>query len=154
VVIFAEMQYVIQSDDPNPLPDQANVLVTDLCDSPTTMGCSGIQNAVQFTASTIWCDPDDGDLCTTDTCDDGICTNTPVTCDDGNACTTEACNPSNGQCETTDEVVCDDGNECTTEECNTTTGQCETTDVVVCDDGNACTSELCNTETGQCETVD
>lgn len=38
---------------------------------------------------------DDGNPCTIDSCNAGVCVNTPVTCPPG-----QACNPSNGQCET------------------------------------------------------
>jgi hypothetical protein len=51
-VTFVQNTYVVQLDDPNPLPDQANANVRDLCDDPETEGCSSIINLLQFTAST------------------------------------------------------------------------------------------------------
>ncbi|MCP3904418.1 MAG: hypothetical protein GY715_12385, partial [Planctomycetes bacterium] len=51
-VTFRQNSYLIQADDPDPLPDQANVLVMDLCDAPGTSACSSIPNLVQFTAAT------------------------------------------------------------------------------------------------------
>jgi hypothetical protein len=44
--------YVVQAGDIDPLPDQANALVEDLCDGPGTVGCAtGIINTLQFTAA-------------------------------------------------------------------------------------------------------
>lgn len=39
---------------------------------------------------------DDGDPCTTDTCVDNACVNTPIDCDDGDPCTNDSC--VNGVC--------------------------------------------------------
>ena len=52
VVFGHSASYEIQLDDPNPLPDQANAYVQDLCDAPGTSGCSSIVNLLQFVAST------------------------------------------------------------------------------------------------------
>lgn len=52
-VTFHAATYVIQADDPNPLEDQGNADVHDLCDSPTTENCSQTSNRLQFTASAI-----------------------------------------------------------------------------------------------------
>jgi hypothetical protein len=52
---FRENQYVIQPGDPNPLGVQANMDVHDLCDSPTTHGCTGVAGSLQFTSITKWC---------------------------------------------------------------------------------------------------
>ncbi|MCP3902141.1 MAG: hypothetical protein GY715_00780, partial [Planctomycetes bacterium] len=52
VVTFRQNTYVIEEDDPSPLPSQANVLVQDLCDHPDTAGCSQIPSLVQFVAAT------------------------------------------------------------------------------------------------------
>ncbi len=45
-------------------------------------------------------DCDDGDLCTTDSCDPGtgVCSFAAVTCDDGDVCTIDSCDPSFGGC--------------------------------------------------------
>ncbi len=99
---------------------------------------------------------DDGDVCTTDVCEDnGGCTNTWNTedCDDGNPCTEDdVCNPdADGECAGTD-LVCDDGSVCTS-------GWCDETDtdddpcVYETDtsaDGEDCDGEI---DTDQC-TVD
>ena len=51
-VTFQQNTYVVQPDDPDPLPDQGTAIVQDLCDNPGTTGCSTILNQVQFTAAT------------------------------------------------------------------------------------------------------
>lgn len=51
-VTFGSNTYVIQTNDPDPLPDQANSKVHDLCDDPNTFGCDGSSNTLQFTSST------------------------------------------------------------------------------------------------------
>jgi hypothetical protein len=90
-------------------------------------------------------DCDDGNPCTDDTCDAGVCrsvVDTGNACDDGNACTTgDHCAPS-GQCETGVPTVCDDGNACTVDACNTADGACVFTPApgTACDDGNVCTT--------------
>jgi len=66
---------------------------------------------------------DDGNQCTTDTCDAGTCLNVALGCDDGDACTTDACDPGTGNCASTP-VDCDDGVACTVDTCNASTGQC------------------------------
>ena len=57
-VTFRSNEYVIQGDDPDPLPDQGTAVVKDLCDAPGTSGCSTLDNTVQFNASTDLVHPD------------------------------------------------------------------------------------------------
>ncbi len=89
-------------------------------------------------------DCDDSNICTTDTCDAGTCSNTPVICDEPDACTTASCDPSDGSC-TYVAIHCDDGNECTTDGCNPASG-CVNVPVEpccgdgVCDGGEDCDS--------------
>lgn len=67
---------------------------------------------------------DDGDPCTTDTCEDGIgCVSTPTVCDDLDACTADTCVPGIG-CQFTPAVDCDDGDDCTLDSCDPATGTC------------------------------
>lgn len=64
---------------------------------------------------------DDGDLCTTDTCDTftGLCSNEPVFCTAaGQTCRDGSCQPA---CASLD---CDDGDACTLDACDSTTGAC------------------------------
>jgi len=92
---------------------------------------------------------DDDDLCTTDTCVDGECVNTPVDCDDGNVCTDDSCDPATGNCVNTPVPgrACDDGNACTENDRCNRRGACVGT-TVNCDDGNACTRDTCDRATG------
>ena len=90
-------------------------------------------------------DCDDGDACTTDSCDPLTgCQHTAVDCDDGNACTTDSCDPATGCQHTT--VDCDDGDACTTDTCDPVTG-CQHTQVD-CDDGDPNTTDGCDPLTG------
>ncbi|NUN15524.1 MAG: hypothetical protein HUU55_18015, partial [Myxococcales bacterium] len=61
----------------------------------------------------------DGDLCTDDSCDDGLgCVFTPVGCDDGDSCNgTETCEATSGACLPGTDQNCDDGDECTIDSC-------------------------------------
>jgi hypothetical protein len=86
-----------------------------------------------------------GDVCNTPTCVNGECTTVPVNCDDGNACTTDTCDVAQGGCVHTD-VNCDDGDACTTDSCDPATGCVHTP--ISCDDGNACTEDSCDPAVG------
>jgi hypothetical protein len=91
---------------------------------------------------------DDGNLCTTDSCNPATgCVFTPLPCADGDACNgTETCNPANGQCVAGTPLDCDDGSVCTLDSCSG--GGCQhaaTNQGGACDDGSACTSgDVCN----------
>ena len=117
-----------------------------------------------------------GGACVTDgICAAGQCLGgTPVSCNDGNPCTTDSCDPVSGCRHVA--AVCDDHNECTRDFCSLATGQCIfdpqsntpcgntdgdvcTTDYcvdgacaghggLVCDDGNLCTVDLCDPSVG------
>jgi uncharacterized repeat protein (TIGR01451 family) len=97
-------------------------------------------------------DCNDGNPCTTDTCNPttGLCQSTQAPdgtqCDDLNACTVgNVCHA--GACGTP--VVCNDSNPCTTDVCNPATGACTSTPLA-CDDGNPCTTDTCSAATGGC----
>jgi cysteine-rich repeat protein len=94
---------------------------------------------------------DDGNLCTTDSCDaDGLCTHAPVSCDDGVVCTLDACDPAVGCLRlANDGASCDDGNGCTSaDRCTGTecrgaaTPGCCAIDVD-CDDADPCSDDAC-----------
>jgi hypothetical protein len=89
-------------------------------------------------------DCDDDNACTTDTCVDGECVNTPIVCDDGNACTADTCDPATGCVYTP--IVCDDDSECTADTCDPATGCVYTP--IVCDDDSECTADTCDPATG------
>ena len=88
----------------------------------------------------------DGDSCTIDTCDAGLCVNTPMDCDDADACTTDSC--SGGTC-VNDPITCNDGDECTTDTCDSVSG-CVYTPIPGCTSclsrGESCSSndECCS----------
>jgi hypothetical protein len=98
-------------------------------------------------------DCSDGDPCTTgDKCGaDGKCApGTPIKCDDGQFCTDDACDA--GICVHTSKVgACDDGNACTSnDQCSA--GKCSGTSLsgVDCNDNNVCTIDSqpdCNSTT-------
>ena len=101
---------------------------------------------------------DDGDQCTTDSCDPkkGTIAHVKVPagtmCSDGNACTTgETCN-AGGKCKGGAKVNASDGNSCTDDYCNTTTGAItHTIDTTnFCSDSNPCTSPDSCTSSGTC----
>jgi hypothetical protein len=53
LVTFASTSYTILGDDPNPLVDQGNATVHDLCNGTTDVGCNTSPNNIQFTAQTV-----------------------------------------------------------------------------------------------------
>jgi len=171
VVVFRDSGVNPIVGDPNvvngQLPDTATIRIQDLCDSPTTTGCSTSENNVNFSAastvvpscstapkpdSTACADTDNND-CTTAGCDgNGVCeqahiplTSTP--CDDvtGTECADPGC--SNGVCvadhfpkDSSTACADTDNNECTTAGCNGT-GACDQAHIPL-------TSTPCNDVTG------
>ncbi|MEK7414873.1 MAG: hypothetical protein AAB263_16280, partial [Planctomycetota bacterium] len=96
------------------------------------------------------------------TCADPCQCTTNADCNDGNACTTNTCNTLNGQCQFPSNVpggqccdpadgslsAIDDNNECTADSCDTLTGivtnDAAAQDGAACtDDGNPCTLDNC-----------
>ena len=174
LVTFASNTYVIQANDPDPLPNQGNVRVKDLCNAGS-VGCSTAINTVQFGATTDLvsgcindptpnstpCADIDANLCTSAGCDGfGSCDQAHIgtPCPpDGNPCTNDtACNPQTGLCEyppVGDSTPCPDidGNLCTSAGCEV--GQCvQAHNQIICNpDTNPCTSDpACNPGTGLC----
>jgi hypothetical protein len=90
----------------------------------------------------------DGNACTTDSCNIGIggngCVYATRSCSDGNACTNDFCNPATG-CSYTN-VTCNPPDQCTVVSCNPTVG-CQNRPRV-CDDNDVCTADTCNPSTG------
>jgi Dictyostelium (slime mold) repeat len=105
-------------------------------------GCTTVPNPL---AENLPCET--GNLCTADTCRNGICTEGPrnVICPDEQC---QSCNPSTGVCEpVADGTACDDGNACTVDDvCQA--GLCTPGRPLNCDDGNECTTDSCDPATG------
>ena len=94
---------------------------------------------------------DDGNACTeNDTCQAGVCKGTAKNCDDGNVCTTDSCDPATGKCVNTNA----DGTACDDGDACTENDQCQAGvckgTAKDCDDGNACTTDSCDQNTGKC----
>ncbi|MGB0716931.1 MAG: hypothetical protein ACPGXK_13700, partial [Phycisphaerae bacterium] len=92
---------------------------------------------------------DDGNACTTgDTCSAGTCVGgAPPNCDDSNVCTDDSCDPASGCVNVDNTAACDDGNACTTND-TCAAGTCVGGAAPNCDDGNACTDDSCDTVLG------
>ncbi len=92
----------------------------------------------------------DNNLCTLDNCSSGITIHSLISNDDGNPCTTDACNPLTGVTHVALTMAqLSDGNLCTTDACNSLTGISHTALTnVQLDDGNTCTTDACITSTG------
>jgi hypothetical protein len=167
---FRQNTYVIQPNDPNPLPDQGTFRVADLC-NVSLSGCSMGVNTVQFTAATdvvdgctfpstqdsTPCPDNDGNLCTTAGCDgQGTCDQSHIvtTCP-GDACAGQ-CDPQSGLCvPPPDSTPCPDtdGNACTVAGCEA--GVCDQRhilpDSTPCPDtGNECAAAGCD-GAGNCD---
>ena len=124
---------------------------------PTTL----ISNCNPDSCSAVgWCDftvgcvskpkvCDDGNPCTVDACDKGVCVFSPGSgaCDDGDPCTeNDAC----GTLGCAGVIInCSDGAACTSDWCVTGSGCAH---LVECDDGNACTTDTCGKD-GSCAHV-
>jgi hypothetical protein len=110
------------------------------CDNPE---CQDAVCAIDpFCCDTAWdgiCAEEAIDLC--GACGTGTCTHTPVDCDDGDACTTDSCDPATGCVYTP--IRCGDGDACTDDSCDPATGCMNTP--ADCDDGDACTVDDCAT---------
>ena len=125
--------------------EDGNECTIDICDARA--GCSYLPSLNACCTGTVSiCD--DGDPCTTDICNpaDGTCRREPNTarCNDGSVCTSnDTCRE--GACRGTP-VSCDDRNPCTADYCSPT-GGCGAevvADGTSCDDGIACTfGEAC-----------
>src|SRR5438477_6471677 len=128
-----------------------------------------VAHAATVSACTTAADCDDGNACTTDSCDAGACAyatiadcvpcTTAADCNDRNPCTTDTCS-ANGVCEHVAQegcipcataADCDDRNPCTTDACGAA-GSCQISAIpgcqrcdtaADCEDGNPCTTDGC-----------
>lgn len=163
-VTFQSAGYNPTPLDPNPLPDQANVAIKDLCDAQGTLGCNDGQNTVQFSAASILVNgcsvqnKADSTACTDTTagdcklagCESGVCVQAHANVSDSTACTSTA--DVAGDCGTpgceagvcvADHIPVADSTACT----DTTPGDCTTagceSGVCVQTHGNVADSTAC-----------
>ena len=159
-VRFKQNTYVIEADDPDPLRDQATVEWEDLCDDPETVGCgSGIVNPAPAPASTRITRCDDGNDCTVDDCEAGVCSYTPICeidpdyCDDNNVCTQDICDENVDGCCLYEDIPCDP-RPCYEVTCDPIEGCVYTSvceiDPNYCDDGDPCTEDICDPSVEGC----
>jgi hypothetical protein len=89
------------------------VSICDDLDPCTNDNCDPASGSCDYSFNTARCD--DLDACTSlDSCTDGECAGTPVTCDDRNPCTEDSCDPELGcRYRPLNDVACDDGVACT-----------------------------------------
>ena len=92
---------------------------------------------------------DDGNPCTTDSCDPALgCEHVTRPCADEDPCTEDSCDPETGEClSTPSQGACEDGNLCTTDD-SCATGTCVGGPPRDCDDGNPCTVDSCDPVSG------
>ncbi len=127
-----------------PTPGDNGVAQVSLGDIPGVVFMNVTLNGSGAIDDIVYCMCDDGDECTTDTCLDGECINTPKDCGDDDACTIDSCNRETGECINAP-INCDDQNGCTSEFC--LEGEC-VIEPISCDDMDDCTVDSC--VDGQC----
>ena len=86
----------------------------------------------------------DGNACTIDGCDNGLCRHQLIAVDDGNACTTDSCDPVSGISHSP--VPLDDHDACTKDVCDFFQGVWHFGYDI--DDHDACTADSCDPKTG------
>ena len=93
-------------------------------------------------------DPDDGNACTTDSCDPTLgVLNLDISPNDNNACTIDACDPATGVSNT--EIDPDDGVDCTIDSCDPATGVSNLPLNSLCSNDVFCDGEeICNPTLG------
>ena len=98
------------------------------------------------------CDADKNACTDNDQCKQGVCVPGPgKICDDGNPCTTDSCDPASGCTKTVDDgKLCDaDGDACTAAD-HCVGAVCSAGKAVVCDNTNTCSKSTCNSLSGKC----
>ena len=141
-------------NDSNPCTDDSCEAEAGCLFVPNSAPCDdGSKCSLADQCKSGWCMPglppdcDDGELCTTDSCDPDVgCVNSnnEVPCDDGNACTQgDAC--AGGICTGGAPPDCNDNNPCTDDSCQSETGCVHLNNTASCEDGDLCTlDDHCN----------
>jgi len=117
--------------------------------SVTVADANGCRAISEVTLPGINC-PDDNDLCTTDTCINGVCEHLQADCNDNNACTDDFCSAGIG-CHYLP-TLCDDNDVCTDNLCNSQTG-CYYA-LIDCSDNDPCTDDACDSGAGNERVID
>jgi hypothetical protein len=123
--------------------NDGNPCTVDSCDA--VLGCT-TASAENGTSCS------DGDACNgQETCQSGVCSpGAPVDCNDGNPCTSDSCEPLSGNCANVpvgDGTSCSDGDACNGDE-TCQLGFCAAGTALTCSDANACTADSCDPGTG------
>jgi hypothetical protein len=128
-----------------PTCDDSNTCTTDSC--VPFVGCqhSGIGGCCNVDSECA-----DSDFCTVNArCVNHTCTSQTLNCNDGNPCTSDSCDPTSGcvNAAVLDGTSCTDNEACDgVEVC--AGGTCRPGTPPNCDDGNACTADSCSNANG------
>ncbi|HXC52792.1 MAG TPA: hypothetical protein VN634_18045 [Candidatus Limnocylindrales bacterium] len=119
----------------------------------TNDSCDAASGGCVFEPNTIPCN--DGFFCTTgDRCGGGVCVGgTAPNCDDGNLCTTDSCDEETDSCSATpveNNLPCDDGFLCSIQD-SCQDGKCVGGAINPCDDEIQCTQDSCNIGLDECK---
>jgi len=122
----------------------ANACTDDSCNEGTDV-CDNVNNTAPC---------DDGLFCTvSDVCAAGTCGGAPKDCGDGNVCTSDVCDEGADSCTNPNNTdPCEDGLFCTTGD-TCAAGACVAGPVNDCNDANGCTDDACNEDTDSCDNV-
>ena len=117
------------------------------------VGTCDPQSGCQYNKlNNVPCDADKNACTDNDQCKQGVCVPGPgKVCDDGNPCTTDSCDPASGCTKTVDDgKLCDaDGDACTAAD-HCVGATCSPGKAVVCDNTNPCSKASCNSLSGKC----
>jgi len=114
--------------------------------------CDSNKAACASKAATNLTPCNDKNACSaTDICFGGVCQGTAFkTCNDGQLCTTDSCDVATGTCAfAPNTAACSDGDPCTLPDV-CAAGACVPGAVKVCSDNNPCTADSCNKQSGNC----
>ena len=138
-----------KDNDCDGLTDESTCDAGGACNVGT---CDPQQGCQYSKLNNVPCDADKNACTDNDQCKQGVCVPGPgKVCDDGNPCTTDSCDPASGCTKTVDDgKACDaDGNACTAAD-HCVGATCTIGKAVVCDNTNVCTKNTCDPVNGKC----
>jgi len=117
------------------------IACTTNADCGTAFDCDTVSG---FCGPWVLCE--DGNACTTDTCNTalngGTCQHAAKNCADNFGCTTDSCDAATGDClHVPNDAACNDQNVCTDDVCTVQSGCATTANDDPCDDNNSCTTD-------------